>query len=452
MNKELAHKLKRLTLPGLKRYILFVLLGVFVVVFGVLLVLGFHPITVTGDFIRECLEHAADVLPHRISGILAITVGIFLISIAFSRTLTYVVASYLPEDRESIPDMLLRRAQSETGPRIVVIGGGTGLANLLTGLKAYTNNLTAIVTVGDDGGSSGRLREELGVLPPGDIRNCITALADEEKLVTELFRYRFASGQGLEGHSFGNLFLTALCEITHGDMLQAVKVASRVLNSRGQVLPSTLNSITLVAEMEDGRKVHGESHIAGANGHIKRMTCEPANPEPAPEAIDVIMNADLVVLGPGSLYTSIIPNMLVQGISEAIRQTAARRIYVCNVMTEAGETTNYTVGDHVEALLEHSSCDVGEGYKFVDAVLVNEDIPEEGSPDASPNFVTYDPNHVRDLGVRPIKRNVVSHNNPSQHDANQLAEALILWYTRRKRSKRRNGKAIPFRRRVASLF
>ncbi|MBX9772067.1 MAG: YvcK family protein, partial [Candidatus Obscuribacterales bacterium] len=263
---------------------------------------------------------------------------------------------------------------------------------------------------------------------------------------------RFASGQGLEGHSFGNLFLTALCEITHGDMLQAVKVASRVLNSRGQVLPSTLNSITLVAEMEDGRKVHGESHIAGANGHIKRMTCEPANPEPAPEAIDVIMNADLVVLGPGSLYTSIIPNMLVQGISEAIRQTAARRIYVCNVMTEAGETTNYTVGDHVEALLEHSSCDVGEGYKFVDAVLVNEDIPEEGSPDASPNFVTYDPNHVRDLGVRPIKRNVVSHNNPSQHDANQLAEALILWYTRRKRSKRRNGKAIPFRRRVASLF
>ncbi len=452
MNKNLALNLKRLTLPGLKRYILFVLLGVLVIVLGVLLLLGFHPITLTGVFIREILEHAADVLPHRISGILAISVGAVLISVAFARTLTYVVASYLPEDRESIPDILLRRAQLETGPRIVVIGGGTGLANLLKGLKVYTNNLTAIVTVGDDGGSSGRLREEMGVLPPGDIRNCITALADEEKLVTELFRYRFQTGQGLEGHSFGNLFLTALCEITHGDMLQAVKVASRVLNSRGQVLPSTLNSITLVAQLEDGREVRGESHIAEANGHIARMACDPANPEPAPDAIDVIMNADLVVLGPGSLYTSIIPNLLVQGISEAIRQTSARRIYVCNVMTEPGETTGYTVGDHVEALLEHSSCAVGEGYKFVDAVLVNEDIPEEGSPDASPNFVTYDPNHVRDLGVRPIKRNVVSHDNPSQHDATQLAEALIFWYSRRKRNKRRNGKPVPLRRRVASLF
>jgi hypothetical protein len=233
MNGGFKYRLLSFMLPGLKRWILFILIGIAFIVFGVFLLLGYHPIMVSGLFLHDLIQDATHVLPHRISGIIVITGGALVVIIAIARMTISVLGAYLPDDRESIPDVLFRRQLLGRGPKVVVIGGGTGLSTLLKGIKNYTNNITAIVTVGDDGGSSGRLRQELGVLPPGDIRNCITALADEEKLVTELFRYRFHSGQGLEGHSFGNLFLTAIYEITHGDMVQAVKVAGRILNSRG---------------------------------------------------------------------------------------------------------------------------------------------------------------------------------------------------------------------------
>ncbi len=233
MKNSLNYRFRSLMLPGLKRWIAIIFFGIAAIVLGVFLLLGYHPITVTGQFLRDLMEHAADVLPHRISGIIGIIGGAILICLAFARMTLLLLGAYLPSDRESIPDVLYRKRHLERGPKVVVVGGGTGLSNLLKGIKSYTNNITAIVTVGDDGGSSGRLSQELGVLPPGDIRNCITALADEEKLVTELFRYRFGSGKGLEGHNFGNLFLAAIWDITKGDMLEAVRVASRVLNSCG---------------------------------------------------------------------------------------------------------------------------------------------------------------------------------------------------------------------------
>lgn len=439
MKSTLNYQLRRLMLPGLKRWIAIILIGIATIVLGVFLVLGYHPITVMGSFLREVLEHAADVLPHRISGIIIISLGGVLVCVAIAKMTIDVVSAYLPEDREAIPDVLYRRRHLDRGPRVVVVGGGHGLSNLLRGLKNFTNNITAIVTVGDDGGSSGRLRQELGVLPPGDIRNCITALADEDKLVTELFQYRFEHGQGLEGHSFGNLFLTALCSLTHGDMIQAVKVASRVLNSCGQVVPSTLSVITLAAEMEDGRIVKGESQIPNAGGKIRRMRIEPASVRPTAEAIQAILGADLIVLGPGSLYTSIIPNILTPGIAEAIKQSQAPRVYVCNVMTQPGETDGYSVADHLQALLLHASCKPEGGYELVDAVLVNEGSP--AAPQEANCFpVSFDPESLRVFGVKVVKRPLASEELAWHHDPIRLARAVMFWYYRHRRRANLGGK------------
>lgn len=224
----------------------------------------------------------------------------------------------------SLLENLYRRRKLNRGPKIVAVGGGTGLSMLLRGIKNITNNVTAIVTVGDDGGSSGRLREEMGVLPPGDIRNCIAALADDEDLVTKLFQYRFKTGEGLEGHSFGNLFLTALCSIT-GDMYRAVKESSNVLSIRGRVLPSTLDDMKLVAEMEDGRIIHGESNIPEAHGKIKRLYTDPQNCRALDDVIEAIRDAELIILGPGSLYTSVTPNLLIKDIANEIAKSNAKK-------------------------------------------------------------------------------------------------------------------------------
>ena len=245
----------------------------------------------------------------------------------------------------------------------VVIGGGTGLSNLLRGLKHYSGNITAIVTVADDGGSSGRLRREMGGIPPGDIRNCLTALADEEKLLTELFQYRFESGSGLSGHSFGNLFLSAMNEIT-GDWEQAIAASSQVLAIRGRVLPSTLSDVSLWANLSDGRHIKGESNITKARGSIDEIGCLPAAPPALPQAVEAIEEADYIVIGPGSLYTSIIPNLLVPELVDAIARCKAPRIYICNIMTEPGETQGYTVSEHIQAI------DRACGQYLFDAVLI----------------------------------------------------------------------------------
>lgn len=457
MKNSWQYRFRMFMLPGLKRWILFILVGIASIVFGVLLVLRKQPIRSTLDFFQDTLKGLSEALlslshnlPHKISGIIAITIGSIIIFVAIARLTVSILGAYLPDDRESIPDMLFRRRHLQKGPKVVVIGGGHGLANLLRGLKGYTNNITAIVTVGDDGGSSGRLRAEMGVLPPGDIRNCITALADEDRLVTDLFQYRFDSKSGLEGHSFGNLFLAAVCAITAGDMLEAARVACRVLNSCGQVLPSTLVSMTLIAELEDGRVITGESHIGGADGRIKRLTSQPQDPEATPEALAAIAEADLIILGPGSLYTSIIPNLLVKGIPEAITQSPARKIYVCNVMTQKGETTNYTVTDHVLALLANAGIGTTQANlargRFLDGVMVNIEAPQVTAQAPAPpatSQVRYDPERLRETGVRAILRPLVSTQAPSHHDATRLSTAIMLWFLGKKtgRFQRRPGRS-----------
>jgi len=443
MKSSWQYRLRSMMLPGLKRWIAIIIFGIAIISFGVILLLGYHPVAWTIDTARNALRELTQDLHYRVSGIIVISVGGLIVFSAIVKLMLSILGAYLPADRESIPDVLYRRRHLDRGPKVVVIGGGHGLANLLRGLKGFTNNITAIVTVGDDGGSSGRLRQELGVLPPGDIRNCITALADEDKLVTELFRYRFEQGKGLEGHSFGNLFLTALCAITNGNMLEAARVATRVLNSCGQVLPSTLSSMTLLAEMGDGRNVRGESQIPEANGRIKRLSCEPECPEATPEAVEAIKSADMIVLGPGSLYTSIIPNLLVKGIPEAIAESPARKIYVCNVMTQKGETIDYAVTDHVVALITHAGFGKESrvpANRFIDAVMVNLDPPKvNAKPPIQPVVFDYhtDPERLRRLSIRYVLKPLASTEFPGHHDANKLATALMLWYF-----KRRTGKII----------
>ena len=258
---------------------------------------------------------------------------------------------------KAIVDTVSRYRRKERGPRIVAIGGGTGLAALLRGLKAYTNNLTAIVTVADDGGSSGELRRTIGVLPPGDIRNCLAALSDDEELITQIFQYRFGSSAGLNGHSLGNLLITAMAEIT-GSFEEAVAESGRVLAVRGKVMPSTLHDVRLVADLYDADlnqevRVKGESNIPTHPGKVKRVWLEPGNPEAYPPAIQAILNAELILIGPGSLYTSLLPNLLVPDIAAAIRASRAYKFYLCNVATQPGETDGYTCLDHVQAIESH---------------------------------------------------------------------------------------------------
>jgi uncharacterized cofD-like protein len=279
-----------------------------------------------------------------------------------------------PEKDTHLVDALLAQRRLNRGPNIVAIGGGTGLATLLSGLKRYSGNITAIVTVADDGGSSGVLRRELGVQPPGDIRNCLAALAREEPLLTRLFQYRFKAGSGLEGHSFGNLFLTALTAIT-GSLESAITASSRVLAVQGTVVPATNADVRLWAELENGERIEGESRIGQAHSPIVRLGCIPERPPALPRAIEAIANADLIVLGPGSLYTSLLPNLLVPELVNAISRSQAPRLYICNLMTQPGETDGLDVMGHLRAI-EAQLATLGVTGRLFDAVLAQVELTD----------------------------------------------------------------------------
>jgi conserved hypothetical protein, cofD-related len=356
--------------PGIfvKRWMAVSATGVLVASLGLAIWTGMTPIYYILQLLRNFLGWITTVVPNYISGPLMLVLGIVLVLWSQTRSLNSISEAFHPAGDEQLVDRLLSHRRLLRGPKIVVIGGGTGLSTLLRGLKEYSANITAIVTVADDGGSSGRLRREMGVLPPGDIRNCIAALADEERLLTELFQYRFTAGDGLTGHSFGNLFLTAMCEI-EGDLEQAIAASSKVLAIRGQVLPATLTDVHLWAKLADGRRIHGESSITEAKGKIVTIGCIPPNPPALPKALQAILEADFIIIGPGSLYTSVIPNLLVPEIAAAVASLNVPRIYVCNIMTQPGETDNYTVSDHIKAI------DKACGYQLFDAVLIQGTVP-----------------------------------------------------------------------------
>ncbi|HEY5671625.1 MAG TPA: uridine diphosphate-N-acetylglucosamine-binding protein YvcK [Anaerolineales bacterium] len=319
-----------------------------------------------------------------------------------------------------VVDAITQHRRKERGPRVVAIGGGNGLSTLLRGIKSYTHNITAIVSVADDGGSSGRIRREIGILPPGDIRNCLAALSSDEALLTQLFQYRFPEGnEDLVGHSFGNLFISALADLT-GSFEDAVAESGRVLAVNGRVVPSTLHDVRLEADLKlphlvSEVRIKGESHIPEASGSIRRVWLEPNNPPAFPQAVRAILAADLIIVGPGSLYTSILPNLLVPDILEAIRASRALRIYVCNVATQPGETQNYTCGDHIRAIEEH----VGDG--LFEVIVANNNY-ESDLPGPS-SWVRVEDDLDVDHAV--YRADLIANDFPWRHDSDKLATVLM---------------------------
>lgn len=333
--------------------------------------------------------------------------------------------------------------------RVVAIGGGTGLSTLLRGLKQYVpmrdrrrrprpaepaerlnasshpiGELAAVVTVTDDGGSSGRLREDLNILPPGDIRNCMVALSEDERLLSKLFKYRFDQGE-LQGHSFGNLFLAALCHVT-GDFTQAVQTSSHILAIRGRIFPATTTNVTLAAQMDDGSLVRGETNITRSRKTIVELMLEPAEVDPLPETLDAIANADLITLGPGSLYTSLITNLLVRGIPEAIASSRATKVFVCNLMTQANESLGLTASQHIEKIFAHAG---GFGRELFDYALVN---TASISPSTLAQYaregqepLVNDLDRIRQLGVEPVTGKFLHEGEVLRHDYDQVAKILL---------------------------
>ncbi|MEM9136547.1 MAG: gluconeogenesis factor YvcK family protein [Cyanobacteria bacterium P01_F01_bin.42] len=416
--------------PGLaiKRWLIISLIGLFLIIFGLIILIQPSPIFGLFRAIRIGLSAVATFMPSYISGSVVIICGLFLLWLGQTRTLGSITEVLIPDQQAELVDRLLAHRRLTKGPKVVALGGGTGLSTLLRGLKAYSANITAVVTVADNGGSSGRLRKELGGIPPGDIRNCLAALADQEKLITELFQYRFESGDGLAGHSFGNLFLSAMNQVTDG-WEQAIAASSEVLAVRGQVLPATLSDVNLWAELEDGRKIEGESEISSAGGKIRRIWCQPPNPPALPRVLDAIQEADLIVLGPGSLYTSIIPNLLVPEIVEAIVARDVPKIYVCNIMSQRGETDGYTVSDHVKAI--HQAC----GQRVFETVLAQKKSP---SPSVLVRYahrysfpIPVDRQELIRMGCRVILANVMDENiklKHVRHSSPRLGRVLIRWF------------------------
>jgi uncharacterized cofD-like protein len=414
----------KLLIPGIgiKRWLLLLAGGIALLVLGFSVLLRkFYPLQ--SVFYYATLQFIPRALRAGLFGLVG-TVAVVFALVGLNKAL---LEPFGGTTTERVVDTVYQYRRRERGPKVVAIGGGHGLSTLLRGLKRYTANVTAIITVADDGGSSGRLRRELGVLPPGDFRNCIAALADDEALTTHLFQYRFpstklgtgANGNGLNGHSFGNLFITAMAEVT-GSFERAILESGRVLAIRGRVLPSTLRDVTLMADLraEPARisRVAGESSITQAGGAIERVYLEPDDAQAYPEAVHALLDADLIVAGPGSLYTSVLPNLLVPDIRQAIAASPAVKVYVCNVATQRGETEAYTAGSHVAALEAHV------GQELFPIVLINDNLNVDWE---SPGVELVRPDFTSDIAHRIIAADLVDPVHPWRHDSDKLALALL---------------------------
>jgi uncharacterized cofD-like protein len=438
---KLEHYAKWLR-PGMrvKRWLIVAMLGIAILVAGVDLMFLLQ-LSDLGDQLNEFFFRVTGKLIVQTSplraftyqallGIPTATLGLLIFLYGVRCMLSSVTSAVAPPGDQSIADVIWRRRQLAQGARIVVIGGGTGLSTMLRGLKEYTSNITAVVTVTDDGGSSGRLQREFGMLPPGDIRNCLVALADAEPLMQQLFQYRFGPQgreSGLTDHSFGNLLIAAMVNITD-DFEEAVRQTSRVLAIRGRVLPSTTRSTMLVAEMEDGTVVEGETSITKAGKKIKSLRLSD-DVEPLEEALEAIRTADAIVIGPGSVFTSVLPNFLVRGVAEAVADSPALKLYVCNLMTQPGESDGFSAGDHVRTVLLHA------GKPIIDYALINTEEPsaemKQRYGGVGAEWVRPDPDDIRRLGVRPVTGRFLSRQSVVRHDHERLAEEIVRLTGRR---------------------
>jgi uncharacterized cofD-like protein len=409
--------------PGIniKRWIVLLLLGVALVAGGFVMAFSWQ-LRGFADFAGELIASADRNHLLRSLGGAAILLGVFCGVLAvrgFSKSLK---AIFLPDYDNSFIDLVFLKRRLIKGAAVTVIGGGTGLSILLRGIKQITGNCKAVVAVTDDGGSSGRLRDEFGIIPTGDLRSCITALADAEPLMAKLMQYRFKEGTYFSGHSFGNLFITAMADIV-GDMESALNATSNILKVRGSVFPATLENVRLKAVMGDGELLEGETKIAAAGKKIQRLMLDPAEPAAAKSAVEAIMGADMLVVGPGSLYSSVITNLLIPGIKEAVLKSKAVKVYICNVMTQPGETDGYSSYDHVKAIYDH----VGE--YFFDFIVVNK---QEVKPDLLEKYASKGAYPVKNengvimaMGASVIEANLISEENLVRHEPVQLAKTLI---------------------------
>ena len=408
---------------GVKRYVLTIFLGTVIVALALAMFLAFAYRTfdvpgLAGPIVWYLTLQFID---HPFREILVAGVGLIVVAVGgvmLWRSVLSVVVG--PED--NLAEILYEDRVLRRGPRIVALGGGTGLGVLLRGLKEHTNNITAVVTVADDGGSSGRLREEFGLVPPGDVRQCLAALAESESLMQEVMEYRFSRGEGLQGHSLGNLMIAAMADLKGGNFERGVDALSQILRVRGRILPSTLSDVRLAAQLVDGSIVRGESRLRSAGQAIERVFIEPRHVAANGQAVKAILAADMVVLGPGSVYTSVMPNLLVPDIATAVRASAAVKVYVCNVATEPGETDEFGPREHMRSFARHV------GPNLFQYMLANSNTRVTLPPNSGATMVESDPAaqvELLDEGVQVVLADVVDPANPHHHQRTTLAEALL---------------------------
>jgi uncharacterized cofD-like protein len=428
-----SYRIRRLLAPaaGMRKAVGVGLLGLFVFLIGaalsfklmILPAMQWLAETVSQLLRQVVPDPSLDDATHMMGGAF-LFLGFYLMFVGARRGFRNFMETLNPGLKTGVMDVYVRRQMLAEGPRIVAMGGGTGLSTLLRGLKQYSSNITAIVTVTDDGGSSGRLIQDKGMIPPGDIRNCLVALADAEKSMTDLFQHRFKDDSGsLSGHSMGNLLIAALVDQARGDFEKAVEIASDVLAIRGRVVPSTLEQVRLRALLEDGSEICGETAIAEAGRKIRRIFLDPESAEPYEQAIEAIRNAELICIGPGSVYTSVIPNLLVPGIAQALRENSAPKAYVCNVMTQPGETDSFTASEHVTAI------QVNTQARLFDHVVVNTGVPSSGALDkyreSGQYMVEPDTDRIRAMGFRILQGNFMSESDFVRHDPLKVAARLV---------------------------
>lgn len=421
------HSAWRWLYPGLriKRWVLLFSVGLLFLVLGLTTIINYQVFGVLEEFLFRVLYETTGRYNYTLLagvGAILIIVGALVMIFSFQRLMQRILQSIAPEGSGKVSQMMLERARRDRGPAIVSIGGGTGLSKLLRGLKTKTSHLTAIVTVADDGGSSGRLREEMDIIAPGDLRNCLVAMADKESQMEYIFQHRFGGTGELAGHSLGNLFLAALME-EYKDPVLALEAASEILNVRGEVVPATTEPVRLRAEMTDGVCVIGESEIPEYGGRIQRLHILPDMPQAVTAALAAIEEADVITLGPGSLYTSILPNLLVPEIATALRRSDATKIYICNAMTQPGETDGYTVADHLRALIDH----IGPGV--ADYVLVNDYEPAGEVLERYAAMGSYpvicDTEAVQALGVKVVRAKLIADGMTVSHAPDLVADAIV---------------------------